>query len=242
MAASGPSRTQEISDVLRDEILRGQYRAGERLPSERDLASRFEASRGTVREAFKKLEQLGVATIQPGGARVVPIQDCTLDLLGPLLDLGDLPDPRLIDQAMEIAGVLLGFAVVKAMENGADTTVAEARAITSEMLAAEVEHIQEVKGPPRLIRLFAEAADHLVLLLIMNGLRSQVVERLQAAGLPPRHDPQALRRIAVELDRALGARDADQIADIMKELLNLIRQSVQRKFGGLEGEHKVEVT
>ena len=75
MPATGPSRTQEISDVLRDEILRGQYRAGERLPSERDVASRFGTSRGTVREAFKKLEQLGVATIQPGGARAVPIEE-----------------------------------------------------------------------------------------------------------------------------------------------------------------------
>ena len=242
MSAASPSRPQEIYNVLRDEVLRGQYRPGERLPSERDLASRFKTSRGTVREAFKKLEQLGVATIQPGGARVVPIQDCTLDLLGPLLDLGDVPNPELIDQALETGGVLVGFAVAKAMANGADATVAEARTIAGEMLAAEVDQIQEVMGPPRLIRLFAEAADHLVLLLIMNTLRSEVVERLQAVGFPPRHDPQALRRIAVELDGALEARDAEQIAHIMKGLLNLIRESVKRKFGDFEGERKVAIT
>ena len=242
MSAASPSRPQEIYNVLRDEVLRGQYRPGERLPSERDLASRFKTSRGTVREAFKKLEQLGVATIQPGGARVVPIQDCTLDLLGPLLDLGDVPNPELIDQALETGGVLVGFAVAKAMANGADATVAEARTIAGEMLAVEVENIQEVMGPPRLIRLFAEAADHLVLLLIMNTLRSEVVERLQAVGFPPRHDPQALRRIAVELDGALEARETEQIAHIMKGLLNLIRESVKRKFGDFEGERKVAIT
>ena len=242
MSAASPSRPQEIYNVLRDEVLRGQYRPGERLPSERDLASRFKTSRGTVREAFKKLEQLGVATIQPGGARVVPIQDCTLDLLGPLLDLGDVPNPELIDQALETGGVLVGFAVAKAMANGADATVAEARTIAGEMLAAEVDQIQEVMGPPRLIRLFAEAADHLVLLLIMNTLRSEVVERLQAVGFPPRHDPQALRRIAVELDGALEARETEQIAHIMKGLLNLIRESVKRKFGDFEGERKVAIT
>ena len=242
MAAVSPSRTQEISDVLRDEILRGQYRPGERLPSERDLASRFSTSRGTVREAFKKLEQLGVASIQPGGARVVPIQDCTLDVLGPLLDLGDVPDPRLIDQALEIGGVLVGFAVVKAMDHGADTTIAGARAIVREMLDAEVEQIQDVKGPPRLIAVFAEASGHLVLRLIMNGLRSQVVERLQAVGFPPRHDPQALRRIAEKLDRALEAHDADQVANIMRELLDFIRNSVQRNFNHIEHERRAAVT
>ena len=172
----------------------------------------------------------------------MPIEHCTLDVLGPLLDLGDVPDQRLIDQALETASVLVDFAVAKAMANGADATIEEARTITREMLAADVEHIQEVKGPPRLIRLFAQAADHLVLLLIMNGLRSQVVERLQAAGFPPRHDPQALRRIAVELDGALEARDAEQIADIMKELLTLIRESVKRKFDDFEGEQQVALT
>ena len=86
------SKTGEITQVLRDEILRGQYRPGERLPSERDVAARFETSRGTVREAYKKLEQLGIVSIQPGGARVVPVQDCTLDVLGPLLDLNEVPD------------------------------------------------------------------------------------------------------------------------------------------------------
>jgi DNA-binding FadR family transcriptional regulator len=242
MSAVSPSRTEEISDILRDDILRGQYRPGERLPSERDLTGRFETSRGTVREAFKKLEQLGLVSIQPGGARVVPIQDCTLDVLGPLLDLGDVPDPKLVDQALEIAGVLVEFAVVKAMEHGSDTTVAAARAITREMLAAEVEKIQEVRAPPRLIRLFAEAADHLVLLLIMNGLRSRMLERLHAVGFPPRHDPRALRRIAEALDDALEAHDVDQVAAIMRELLNLLRNSVQHHFKNLKHERLAAAT
>ena len=64
-----PSRTQQIAAELRDEILRGGYRPGDRLPSERDLSQRFEVHRGAVREALKKLEQLGVAVILPGGAK-----------------------------------------------------------------------------------------------------------------------------------------------------------------------------
>ena len=242
MPPSVPSRTQEISNVLRDEILRGQYRPGERLPSERDLVSRFETSRGTVREAFKKLEQLGVVSIQPGGARVVPVEDCTLDILGPLLDLGDVPDPQLIDHALEVGGVLVGFAVVKAMENGADAAVIQARMIVQEMLDADEENIQAVMGPPRLIRLFAESSGHLVLRLIMNGLRSQVVERLQAVGFPPRHEPQALRRLAEKLDRTLESNDADRIAQVMRELLDLIRISVQRSLSQVEHDHEVAVT
>jgi len=238
MPPSGPSRTQEISNVLRDEILCGQYRPGERLPSERDLVSRFETSRGTVREAFKKLEQLGVVSIQPGGARVVPVEDCTLDILGPLLDVGELPDPQLIDQALQVGSVLVGFAVEQAMAADSDAAVKQARVIVQEMLDAEDENIQAVLGPPRLIGLFAESSGHLVLRLIMNGLRGQVVERLQAIGFPPRHDPQALRRIAQALDAALDAHSTEQIARLMKELLSLIRSSVEGRFRHMELERK----
>ena len=64
------SKAEEITDILREEILRGQYRAGERLPSERDLSARFEANRGAVREAVKKLEQLGIVDVKPAAVNL----------------------------------------------------------------------------------------------------------------------------------------------------------------------------
>jgi DNA-binding FadR family transcriptional regulator len=86
------SRHEEIADVLTRDVLIGQYRIGERLPSERDLSTRFDASRGAVREAMKILEQLGIAQIQPGGARVAPLEEASLDVIGHLLALGDVPN------------------------------------------------------------------------------------------------------------------------------------------------------
>ena len=46
------TKSHEIADILRTEILRQQYRSGERMPSERDLAASFDTSRGAVREAL----------------------------------------------------------------------------------------------------------------------------------------------------------------------------------------------
>ena len=71
--STAPSKAEEIIAVLRSEILRGQYRPGERLPSERDLAARFESNRGVIREAIKKLEQLGIVAVAPGGVRVLSL-------------------------------------------------------------------------------------------------------------------------------------------------------------------------
>ena len=241
MASTAPSKTYEVSSVLRDEILSGRFRPGERLPSERDLSSRFETSRGTVREALKSLEQLGIATIQPGGARVVPIEECTLNVLGPLLDLGDYPDPGLIDQSLEAGTVLVRFAVRKALESNPDATISAAREITAEMLNAKQEDIQSVRGIPRLIRLFAQGGNHLVLRLIMNGLRGQVMDRMHASGFPPRIDPRELRTITKNLDRALAARDEAAIANEMKNHLDLLRQTIAEVYTTLRAGNSREI-
>jgi DNA-binding FadR family transcriptional regulator len=46
-----------IAARLRRAILDGRYADGERLPAERNLAQHFEASRSTVREALRRLEE-----------------------------------------------------------------------------------------------------------------------------------------------------------------------------------------
>ena len=103
-------RAAEISNVLRDEILLGQYRVGERLPSERDLAARFSVNRGSVREAIKILAQLGIVTVQPGGVRIVALEEASLGILGPLLDLQTAQRPNLVADLVEVFGALLARA------------------------------------------------------------------------------------------------------------------------------------
>ena len=47
--------SEEVYEILKNEVLSGQYLPGERMPSERDIAKKFEVSRGVARESFKKL-------------------------------------------------------------------------------------------------------------------------------------------------------------------------------------------
>ena len=213
--------------MLRDEILLGQYRAGERLPSERDLAARFETSRGTVREAFKKLEQLGVAVIRPGGARVAPIECCTLDVLGPLLDVGDVPDPDLVDQVLEMFGVLIGVAARSAVVKASPEQLDRARRIAGEVLANRRNSARQHEELRRLAEHFVDVADHLVLRLMINGLRTTFWARMQKGGLRPRPNGRVYGEIAHRLSDALERRDADAVGDAMQRLNTAIRDSVR---------------
>lgn len=216
------SRSEEIAAIVRDEILRGQYRAGERLPSERDLALRFDTSRGAVREAFKKLEQLGVATIQPGGARVVPVDECTLDVLGPLLDLNETPDAKLVDEVLQMFGVLMTVAARLAMERATDQELAQAQAIAERLEAAST--IAQHAALRELAEFFVGVADHLVLKLIANGLRINFMSRLQAIDLREAVDREALQAVARRLKLAIDNRSATEVGEAMRDLNRSFRE------------------
>lgn len=56
---------------LRRAILDGTYAYSERLPPERELAAHFEASRGTVREALRQLEEMKLVTRRVGSGTFV---------------------------------------------------------------------------------------------------------------------------------------------------------------------------
>jgi len=220
------SRTEEVALVLQDEILRGQYRPGERLPSERDVAARFETSRGTVREAFKKLDQLGIASIQPGGARVIAVEECTLDVLGPLLDLNRLPDPVLVEEVMELLSLLAGFAAQSFLQRASETEIIEVKTVLGELQTAS----QEKQGQifRKLLRLFFIGSDRLVLRLITNGLRMQMLPRIEAAGLIPALDLQLVSNIASSMQGALDRKDLEDLSEGVQKLVGVFGGSLNQ--------------
>ena len=57
---------EEITSRIRIMVEKGDLRAGDRLPSERDLSAAFRVSRPSVREALKTLENQGYLEIRQG--------------------------------------------------------------------------------------------------------------------------------------------------------------------------------
>jgi len=64
VAVNGSSRLspQEIADVLRERIRAGELKAGDRLPTQAELADEFGVERGAVRQALKSLQDDGLLT------------------------------------------------------------------------------------------------------------------------------------------------------------------------------------
>ena len=63
------SVSQQVFDQLREQILSGGWKPGDKLPSENELAAQFGVSRVTVRNALQRLSGLGLACWRPVLAR-----------------------------------------------------------------------------------------------------------------------------------------------------------------------------
>jgi GntR family transcriptional repressor for pyruvate dehydrogenase complex len=58
--------SDQIIDQIRDAILSGKLKPGERLASEKELVDKFEVSKATMREALRVLEVMGLVQIRKG--------------------------------------------------------------------------------------------------------------------------------------------------------------------------------
>lgn len=108
-----PKMAELIGDSLRRQIVRGELKEGDALPSEAALMEQFGVSRPTLREAFRVLESEGLITIRRGahgGARVKsPDQRTAARYAGLILEyrgttLRDVFDARSIIES-ECAGL-----------------------------------------------------------------------------------------------------------------------------------------
>ena len=64
---------ERIVQYVKNEILKGRLRPGDRLPSERELADTLGTSRNSVREGLRVLENIGVVTSHHGSGNFISL-------------------------------------------------------------------------------------------------------------------------------------------------------------------------
>ena len=87
---------QQIADVLREDIIRGKIKQGERIVEE-DIAEKFHVSRGPVREALRHIWEEGFVVYESHLVR------STLEVLAIRIIAGKLPEEieREMDECLE---------------------------------------------------------------------------------------------------------------------------------------------
>ena len=157
---------------LSEEILSGRYVAGEKLPPQRTLAADLGVTMTALREALKRLEQLGLVEVRHGDAmRVTDWRERGgLDVVAHVLFAAGGLDRATLADVMEARRVMLAEAARLAAERRDS-----AQAARLEELAERLATAPDAAGAQALDWAFfhelVESSRNVVLLLVMNSIR-----------------------------------------------------------------------
>ncbi|NWG75522.1 MAG: FadR family transcriptional regulator [Rubrivivax sp.] len=106
---------EEVFEKIRQSILNGTLKSGDKLPSEAQLAHQFNVGRQTIREALRLLELSGFISIQRGANGGPTVENTVLtkisDLLVDAIQLRKITIGELTVARIEIEKVILNYAL-----------------------------------------------------------------------------------------------------------------------------------
>ncbi|TAL76428.1 MAG: GntR family transcriptional regulator [Burkholderiaceae bacterium] len=112
------SRYRVIEAVLREQIVSGEYEAGDKLPTEAELCTMFGASRPTVRQALGALEGDGLISREHGrGTFVKPAWRRSPPSRFEISFEGLFEPPQPLTISIQRVGVLHGYGIAHQMMN-----------------------------------------------------------------------------------------------------------------------------
>ena len=227
-----PNVSEGLAGDLRDAILRGDYQPGERLASERKLAERLGVSRGSIREALKQLDQLGLLEIQHGGgARVRPLEQASLDVVTHLLRLEGGPGVELVTQLLDVHEILMVAAVEMAVRNAGDDEISRARSLLAGLTDPDLGDEAYRTALDELGELISQSSRNLVLRLVRNGLREVFADG--PGQRPPRSlvlGQSLVAALSQRISDALASRDAAEAQEGVRLLLRAHREQLLKRM------------
>jgi GntR family transcriptional repressor for pyruvate dehydrogenase complex len=225
--STAPSLSENITARLRNDILLGTYKAGERLPAERDLASRLGVNRGSVREALKRLEQMGLVVIRRGdGATVRHLHEASIEVVRHLLFADGALNRRLLEQVLDANEMLLAGAAHLAVERGSQEDQLRARDLLRRLVEPGVSEPQRALLFDALVEVITDASDNLVLRLVRNVIQPALAERLAEVQRRLPAEPGGLALRVAEIDAAIERRDAAATAEAVRRLARERREQL----------------
>jgi DNA-binding FadR family transcriptional regulator len=207
--------TRASSDVvaqIREAILSGKVKPGDRLPTERDMAQQFGVSRVTIRDALRALEAGGLIRVKIGGGGgpyvTQPDIGVLRDSLGAHFQLHGATLRELAEARMALETTAARLAAERATE--ADLASLKAALTPSQPTSTASLSLD--------FHTTLVAASHNRALLIMfSATRALIQEAFDALHARQPDMAETARRVHTALYEAIAERDADRAVRLMRE-------------------------
>jgi GntR family transcriptional repressor for pyruvate dehydrogenase complex len=213
---------QQVASTIMASITSGQYKPGERLPSERDLATAFKVSRPTIREAMIALEIRGLAEARHGSGIYVTDQLPAPEGAGDL-DIGAF-------ELTEARRLFEGEAAALAATTITEECLEELRLIVGEMADENARNEQGWTADRRFHIAIARATRNTAIAQVIESLLDMrhksplcvyMLERARRVGVQPRVSEHRRILVALRKHDPKAARNAmrDHLARVIEDLL-----------------------
>jgi GntR family transcriptional regulator, transcriptional repressor for pyruvate dehydrogenase complex len=230
-----PVRTGKVSDLIIEQIKgaihAGSLKPGNRLPSERELAEGFQASRISIREALKRLEAAGLVTVKVGSGVFVaqmdskPMSESLFSILriqNGTID--DLTEARLTFEP-SVARLAAEKATLEDIATLEENTRQAEMAIKSDLSAYE--------WNIEFHSLIAQATRNLTITLTMKTMLD--VMKDMSSDIAKANPPQSVNKFAYmavrvhkEIVRALKEKDSQRVYNLMQKDILRIQKGLKK--------------
>src|SRR5438309_1093346 len=218
-----------IAERIEDAISDGILAPGSRLLSERELAQRLNASRESVREAYRSLEVSGLLVIRrgkEGGAFVRDVDHEPITRsLSMLLRLGKTTHRELTEARLLIEPPIARLAARRATQSDI-----EAMGDLIDRHAAAIRGGDDPrKYDLQFHRAMAECAKNLPLTILMNSLADLMVEALSDVDIPLETRSRTVEFHRVVFD-AIHKKDEERAFDLMQQHIGDVQKRLKKPW------------
>ena len=227
-AGRGNRVYHNIFEELQQRIRQGDWLPGDRLPSITQLAKELQVGTGTIREALRSLQSIGMIKIEHGSGVYVTGARPSTELSSHFQNVGD----GLLLALAETRRILEPELASLAAERGTDEELTEIEGLVRQMEEEDKNGNDFAELDVLFHRQIAHAARNPILYQTMEGVSDLFLESRRAILLDPKALLRALRYHAL-IAEALKLRNAPQARLLMQghmnSMLDEIRASEARK-------------
>ncbi len=209
---------EAVMEQIKSLVCSGQLKPGDKLPSERELATLFGTGRMVVRESLRLLEHSGFVQIKNGCKGGVFVKDVGAEVMtGSIVDLvklGRISLEQLTETRIEIESAILGLASARMNDNDL------------EKLRNNLEHTEQLIREGKISRdgnvtfhlILASAAKNPLLQLIIESVMN-VVDSLVNWLKPTLADSRKILEAHKDIYDALRKKEVESARKLMRDHL-----------------------
>lgn len=165
--------SNKIIRDIKQKILSGALKTGDRLPSERELAENYNVSRITIRNAISRLAYLGfLQTMPQSGTFIADFKkEASLELLVDIISSDYEVDKSILIELLEIRRVFETYSAGRAVSRMDDTHRTNLREMVKTMTLVKDNPEQLVELDYKIHAMLIELAGNNILRLLFNSFK-----------------------------------------------------------------------